>query len=267
MTVAQSVQHLLLAGFTVLTLSFFVYRACLRSCPALANLVRGLQIVLALALMIVHGVTIIGRWNALWLFCSSLVAGSAAEYVGIRFGWLFGSYCYSDRVGPKIIGVPLSISLLWCVVAYLAFWQSHIIASFVVRATTDLPVPALLLLPIFVTVFDLVADPIAADEGLWTWRKKGRFSGIPLSNFIGWFITSGFIAVVLSLFWEGTIARASESHYMIHLPAFGYVVFLAASTRVALERKLKWPAIIGLVTMVVLTAANVCSLCFCSGKF
>jgi uncharacterized membrane protein len=267
MVVAQSLPYLFLAGFALLTLSFFMYRACLRLCPALANLIRGLQIVLALALMIVHGMAIIGRWNTLWLFFTSLLAGSAAEYVGIKFGWLFGSYCYSDRVGPKILGVPISISLLWCVVVYLAFWQSCIIASFVGQATTDLHVPALLLLPIFVILIDLVADPIAADEGLWTWRKKGGYAGIPLSNFIGWFITSGFIAVVLSLFWEGTIARTPESRYMIHLPAFGYVVFLAASTRVALERKLKWPAIIGSVTIVVLTAANVCSLCFCFCKF
>ncbi len=262
MIIAQSVQHLLLAGFGLLTLSFFMYRACLPSRPALANFIRGAQIVLALALMIVHGVAVIGPWNTLWMFFFSLVAGSAAEYVGIKFGWLFGSYSYSDRVGPKIIGIPIAISLLWCVVAYLAFWQSYIIASFLVQATTDLPVPALLLMPFLVTLFDMVADPIAADEGLWTWRKKGGYSGIPLSNFIGWFLTSGFIAMATGLIWKQATPHIPQSHYLILLPAFGYVIFFAASTRVAVERKLKWPARLGWSTIVVLTAVDVYSFCF-----
>ncbi|QGG46481.1 carotenoid biosynthesis protein [Heliorestis convoluta] len=42
--------------------------------------------------------------------------------------------------------------------------------------------------------FDLVLDPVAYAREFWIWHDQGIYYGIPLQNFVGWFV----IAMVLS---------------------------------------------------------------------
>jgi hypothetical protein len=39
------------------------------------------------------------------------------------------------------------------------------------------------------TAWDLFLDPQMVGEGYWTWAKRGVYRGIPLSNYVGWFVT------------------------------------------------------------------------------
>jgi putative membrane protein len=45
---------------------------------------------------------------------------------------------------------------------------------------------------------DFVIDPVAVAADEWQWATNGRYFGIPLTNFIGWFITS---LAIMTLFW------------------------------------------------------------------
>ena len=39
------------------------------------------------------------------------------------------------------------------------------------------------------TAWDLFLDPQMVGEGYWRWARRGRYRGIPLTNFVGWFVT------------------------------------------------------------------------------
>ena len=39
------------------------------------------------------------------------------------------------------------------------------------------------------TAWDLFLDPQMVGEGYWVWARRGLYRGIPLGNFVGWFLT------------------------------------------------------------------------------
>ena len=51
------------------------------------------------------------------LFCSIFLVGFAAEWIGVNYGYVFGSYSYGDHLGPKFGGVPLLIGVNWAVLS------------------------------------------------------------------------------------------------------------------------------------------------------
>jgi uncharacterized membrane protein len=256
MVFQQILHHAFFAGFGLLVLSFFFYRVCNRLWASSANLIRGMQIILAMAILILHGLMTLGPWNILIFILVSAGIGTGSEYLGITYGWPFGRYQYSDRVGPKIMGIPIAISLLWCSVAYMAFWQSYVLVCRIHICGEQALCLITLFTPLFVTILDLVTDPIASDEGLWVWQQKGRYAGIPLSNYVGWFGAGAFIVLVLHSIFQRPVFLTPLSPIMACAPAFGYCILFAASTRVCFERKLILPGIIGLIATPLLALFN-----------
>ena len=47
------------------------------------------------------------------------------------------------------------------------------------------------------TAWDLFLDPQMTAEGYWRWTRRGRYRGIPLTNYAGWLLTS--VAVMAAL--------------------------------------------------------------------
>ena len=43
---------------------------------------------------------------------------------------------------------------------------------------------------ISVVAVDICMDPICAQAGIWTWVPNGCFFGVPISNFVGWFLVT-----------------------------------------------------------------------------
>ncbi len=107
--------------------------------------------------------------------------GFAVELAGVATGRPFGHYHYSDRLGPRVGGVPLLAAAAWAMMArpswVTAGWLSR-------RRALRIPLAAGAL-----TAWDVFLDPRMAREGFWTWPGGGRYEGIPASNFLGWFGT------------------------------------------------------------------------------
>jgi len=107
--------------------------------------------------------------------------GFGAELVGVATGRPFGRYTYSDRLGPRIAGVPVLASVAWAIMARPAWvaagWLSR-------RTVVRIPAAAAAL-----TAWDVYLDPRMAAEGYWTWPAGGRYEGVPATNFAGWFAT------------------------------------------------------------------------------
>jgi putative membrane protein len=128
-------------------------------------------------------------------------AGFAAELAGVATGRPFGRYEYTDRLGPRVAGVPVLAAAAWAMMARPAW----VVAGHLTRATpaesrrraARIAAPAgsrrraarIAAAAGALTAWDLFLDPRMAREGYWTWPGGGRYEGVPASNFAGWFTT------------------------------------------------------------------------------
>jgi len=159
-----------------------------------------------------------------------LVAGLGLvfELCGVRYGLPFGHYVYTGVLQPTIFGVPLVMSCAWMVlVAYL----QQALVRLNLRAWGGTLTAA-----VWMTMIDLVIDPLAANQlGYWRWFEPGDYYGVPLSNFVGWFVCSLSIFVLFRQphqhqwqpnFWH-RLTGASIILFFT-LIAFSFHLFIAA---------------------------------------
>jgi putative membrane protein len=130
-------------------------------------------------LMLATSVAEAGRRRTLPVAAAGAI-GFATELVGVATGRPFGHYAYSEKLGPRIGGVPLLAAAAWAMMARPA-WA---VAGRVARGPARVPLAAAAL-----TAWDVYLDPRMVREGYWSWPGGGRYEGIPASNFAGWFAT------------------------------------------------------------------------------
>lgn len=117
--------------------------------------------------------------------------GWCAEQMGATYGWFFGSYTYTDVLGPRLGAVPAVIPLMWFALTYTAYvlanlmvWQTP---SDGVAGTGRAAVMALLA-AMLVTAYDLGADPyFVFTLKAWLMTKTdGGWFGETIQGFAGW---------------------------------------------------------------------------------
>jgi putative membrane protein len=117
-------------------------------------------------------------------FTVCAVAGFVVEVIGVKTGYLFGVYTYSDRLGPRFLGVPWMIGVNWAVL--VGCFQAIFSRVAVSRVTyAGLVATAM-------TAFDWVMEPAAIALGYWTWNGPS----IPLQNYVAWWCTSAILVLV-----------------------------------------------------------------------
>lgn len=109
------------------------------------------------------------------------------ESVGVATGLVYGPYHYTDRLGPKFLGlVPYLIPVAWFMMSY----PSYVIAE---RLTGGSGWRGLLtgaaVGGVVMTAWDVLMDPLMVAGGHWVWDVPGAYFGIPLQNFWGWWLT------------------------------------------------------------------------------
>lgn len=120
---------------------------------------------------------------------TGLVVGAVAEAVGVATGVPFGDYAYTDRLGPRLLDVPLVVPLAWAMMAYPAWRVAETLAG---RRAMRVLVAALAL-----AAWDVALDPQMVGFGFWDWPGGGPYEDVPLSNFAGWVV----VGVVLFALW------------------------------------------------------------------
>ena len=138
------------------------------------------------------------------LFIAALL-GFVAEIIGVRYGFIFGPYRYTEVLQPQLFSVPLVMFSAW--LALVAYCRQMLM-----KTLMNLKLPALVettLAALWMTAIDLVIDPLAANQlGYWRWARSGAYYGIPLRNFIGWFVVSFIIfSGFRSVSQENQVAR------------------------------------------------------------
>jgi uncharacterized membrane protein len=119
------------------------------------------------------------RWGAI-----VLVSALAVETLGATTGFPFGRYQYTDRFGPLLGVVPLTIPLAWHVVVtnalFIVRWLRPHCSRMIEAALAGL----------ICTVYDFVLEPFAtAVKHYWNWSD----AVIPLQNYLAWFVLSGLM--------------------------------------------------------------------------
>jgi putative membrane protein len=128
------------------------------------------------------------------------VFGFLIEFVGSRTGFPFGDYHYTDVLRPQIGHVPVIIPLAWLMMLPPA-WA---VATRIVGTEAAVWLHALVAGLAF-AAWDLFLDPQMVKWDFWRWNRTGRYFGIPLINFFGWFVSAFFITLVAHLLVPGVV--------------------------------------------------------------
>ncbi len=154
--------------------------------------VGGALIALSLTLFgLLHGALTYG-WRGILIFLViCLGVSNAFENLSIMTGFPFGWYHYSDALGPKLFLVPLLIGPAYFGMGYLSWALARAILGDENARLDGLRAFATPVIASFIMVsWDLTIDPIASTiNGSWVWHNGGSYFGVPVSNFLGWYLT------------------------------------------------------------------------------
>lgn len=120
------------------------------------------------------------------------VGTTAIERIGTSTGLPFGRYAYTSALRPQVAHVPAIVPLAWFAMGLPAREAAH--AALGDRSTRA---SRIVLGSAALTAWDLFLDPQMVGEGYWVWARRGIYRGIPVSNFVGWFLTGLAVMAVL----------------------------------------------------------------------
>lgn len=119
-----------------------------------------------------------GRNATIRTFLTMALAGLLME--GLTMS-LFESHTYNGVFPAPIGEVPLAIVLGWVVILFI----SHEIVQALQIPRSNV---AFIMMGALAVNIDLMLDPLAEAVGLWHWNIANSFYGVPLGNFLGWFL-------------------------------------------------------------------------------
>ena len=134
-----------------------------------------------------------------------------SEWIGVNYGWLFGSYSYGNSLGFKIGGVPLLIGLNWVLLALVSRQISSKLFS---SKWLVIFVSAILMV-----LIDVIIEPLSGNLDFWYWEN----STIPLSNYRDWFL----VAVLNQ--WLLSFVKTNNKMFFWSLGHVGVLVIFFAS--------------------------------------
>ncbi len=136
-----------------------------------------------------------GLWGAMAFLVLVFAIPFGSEFLGVLTGIPYGTYSYSSLVGPRLLGlVPVFIFIAWVNIGYMV----------IATTTFGLGRSSLWLAPLdglLAAAWDAMVDPLAVRAGYWTWAGTGGLYGVPLSNFLGWFLVVTLFSVAARTVW------------------------------------------------------------------
>ena len=176
--------------------------------------------------------------------------GYAIETTGVATGFPYGPFYYGETLGPKVAGlVPFLLPLSWVplvlgAVAATAPWHAPVSRSKVPRRRALWILSAAVLL----TLVDGVLDPGATSLGFWAWPEGGLYYGVPITNFLGWLLSSTLAAAILLVIGRRRWGSAPPLPGLLD----STLIAVAFWTGVALFSGLLFPVVLGAVLFVYL---------------
>jgi putative membrane protein len=213
--------------------------------PSLGNI--GFTLVFVV-FAVVHCAACAGWKRTGIFFALTALISYLLEEIGVRTGWVYGPYHYSDMLGPKLGHVPVLIPLAW----FMMIYPSWVVARTVLKGVPTRSVGGLaalaLVAAMVMTAWDTVMDPGMAAAGNWTWEQGGEYFGVPFQNYFGWMLTTFWVYMGAGLLLEKWTAGAARIHKSF--AALPIVVYGAYGLSYATPRRLAELQLIAVFTMV-----------------
>jgi putative membrane protein len=150
-------------------------------------------------------------------FC--LGFGILAESVSLRTGFPFGHYYFTDVMGPKLLELPVLLALAYLGIGYVAWILALLILGYVDKPLHGARVVALpLLASVIMVAWDLAMDPNwSTVDHAWVWQDGGEYFGVPVSNFMGWFLTAYLYYQAFALYCRAkpTPKPPAQNHFWL----------------------------------------------------
>lgn len=172
-------------GFVLFLLPFGIFFVAFDKLPGSFSFLHSIMIFLYALILFLWTAEERSVSFAVKVFLAVSLSGFAAEYWGVKTGFLFGSYQYTNVLGFKWMGVPLAIPLAWYVTVtssaglFLELkrsWMRSVCVAFAVLA------------------LDIVLEPMAAFiRGFWVWHQDQ----IPWSNYVCWLALAFSLSFVM----------------------------------------------------------------------
>jgi uncharacterized membrane protein len=151
-----------------------------------------------------------GWTRALRLLALVFAVSLLFESVGVATGLIYGPYHYTDKLGPKFLGlVPYLIPVAWFMMSYPSFVIADRLIPYNWKRWQRLLAVAAVG-GIVMTAWDMIMDPIMVYNGHWIWDVNGAYHGIPLQNYWGWWLTV-FTTYALYLWLSGKNATPART--------------------------------------------------------
>ena len=153
------------------------------------------QLVAAVSILVLagHAVVGLGRIEACAFAAICLLVTFAMENVGVLTGFPYGRYVFLVESGLPHIGViPPIVGPLYFGMGYASWVIANLLLNGRIAPLSRGGAVALPILSAFVmTQWDVVMDPAGSTLAkAWVWRDGGGYFGVPLSNFLGWFLVT-----------------------------------------------------------------------------
>ena len=147
------------------------------------------------------------KYAAFTLF---FAGGMFAEWLGVNYGVLFGTYSYGSNFGPKLDGVPFLIGIYWGILTFISATLATFISS---KAVIKITIAAGLM--VFLDFFMEHSAPIF---DFWTFQGGSA----PFENYTTWFAIAVFFQIILHFLKQEGNTRFSLHLYLAQLIFFGY---------------------------------------------
>ncbi len=201
--------------------------------------VVALHVLPPIVFALIHGGMFYRHRGILVFVALCAVVGNLFENLGVRTGFPFGHYYFTNLMGPKLFVVPIFLGLAYVGMAYLSWMLACVIAGDKQGSLAGKRVVAVpLLAAVIMVAWDLAMDPIWGTVlHAWIWLDGGAYFGVPLSNFAGWYLTIYVIYQSFALYVRRheISTKPLPSRYW-HLPVIFYAVSAAGNLILAIPQ-------------------------------
>lgn len=137
-----------------------------------------------------YGTERYGLKNMVVLFLITWLVSNFFEALSIQTGFPFSFYHYVNMPGPRFLEVPLIIMFAYFAMGYISWTISHILTGQYSKKLEGKQIFIIPFIAAFIMVmWDVTMDPVSSTlQSLWIWQNPGAYFGVPIMNFIGWFL-------------------------------------------------------------------------------
>lgn len=208
-----------------------------------------LQVLSAGLFALVHGSLSYGFRGICTFAGLCVMVGAFFESLSLHTGFPFGHYYFTGVMGPQLFHLPVLLVLAYIGMGY-ASWVIGLAILGVPAAGARVSRTRFVALPLvssfLMVAWDLAMDPVWATVGrAWIWQDGGGYFGVPLSNFLGWYLTVFIIYLLFALYLR---RRELPSHALrdARFPVLFYALTAASNLFHALPafRAYRLPALV-----------------------